>query len=154
MKISTAKIVTSLSLAAYGLVALPATVMAEPPGQMFPPAVAQEGEGINIGTIEAGSGFASDIGSIITTLLSAVMGIAALLLFFYLIWGGISWLTSGGEKGKTEEARNKITAAVIGLVILAASYAILMLILRILGFESLSSALGGIEPFTTKTGEL
>jgi hypothetical protein len=46
--------------------------------------------------------------------------------------GGIEWITSGGDKGKTESARNKITAAVIGLVILAASWAILGLVLQFL----------------------
>lgn len=106
---------------------------------------------INIGTIESTKGFAKDLGSVITTLLSFVMGIAALAVFLYLIWGGIQWITSGGEKGKTEEARNKITSAVIGLIVLAASYALLMLVLRVLGFSSLTDALTGINPIVTVT---
>ncbi|MBD3250609.1 MAG: hypothetical protein GF381_03515 [Candidatus Pacebacteria bacterium] len=80
-------------------------------------------------------GFADSIGSLITALLNFVMLIAALLVFMYLIWGGIEWITSGGDKSKTESARNKITAAIIGLIVLAASYAILQLALNFLGFE-------------------
>lgn len=85
-------------------------------------------------------GFSNDIGNLINGVLSFVMVIAALLVFFYLIWGGIEWITSGGDKGKTESARNKITAAVVGLIILAASYAILLVALRFIGFGSLQEA--------------
>lgn len=102
-----------------------------------------------ISDVAPGKGFASDIGLLINSVLSFVMVIAALLVFFYLIWGGIEWITSGGDKGKTENARNKITAAVIGLVILAASYAILLLILNFLGFNGLSGeegVFGNITP--------
>jgi TRAP-type C4-dicarboxylate transport system permease small subunit len=53
---------------------------------------------------------------------------AALVFFFMLIIGGIKWITSGGDKGQTEAARNQITAALIGLFIVFASYAIISLI--------------------------
>jgi hypothetical protein len=50
------------------------------------------------------------------------------MVFFYLLWGGIQWLTSGGDKGKTEEAQKRITAAVIGLAIVASAWAIMRVI--------------------------
>ena len=59
--------------------------------------------------------------------------IAALLVLFYLIWGGIEWITAGGDKGKVEKARNRITQAIIGLIVLAASTAILSLVQGFLG---------------------
>lgn len=80
-------------------------------------------------------GYASDIGAIISSMLNLVMLIAAILVFMYLIWGGIEWITSGGDKSKTENARNKITAAIVGLIVLAASYALLQLALSLLGFS-------------------
>lgn len=92
-----------------------------------------------------GKGFALDFGKLINGVLSFVMVIAALLVFMYLIWGGIEWITSGGDKGKTESARNKITSAVIGLVVVAASYAILTLALNFLGFTDLN------QVFNTRT---
>lgn len=84
--------------------------------------------------VDPGEGFATSFGGLINGVLSFVMVFAALLVFMYLIWGGIEWITSGGDKGKTESARNKITAAVIGLIVVAASYAILTLALNFLGF--------------------
>ena len=95
--------------------------------------------------VDPGKGFATDFGGMINGLLSFVMVIAALLVFMYLIWGGIEWITSGGDKGKTESARNKITSAIIGLVVVAASDAVLTLALNFLGFTDLN------DVFTTKT---
>jgi hypothetical protein len=94
-------------------------------------------EFLNDITIAKPAGFADNASGLINSVLTIVMVVAALLVFFYLIWGGIEWITSGGDKGQTEKARNKITAAVIGLIILAASYAILNLALSFLGFSGL-----------------
>ena len=84
------------------------------------------------------AGYATDVGSLINDLLRLVMVIAALLVFGQLIWGGISWITSGGDKTKIEEARGKIVAAVVGLIVVASSYAILQLVLTFLGISSLN----------------
>lgn len=43
-----------------------------------------------------------------------VAGLAAL---FYLLLGALGWITSGGSKENVDKAREKITAAVIGLVL-------------------------------------
>lgn len=92
-------------------------------------------------------GFFGDFTLLFNRLLQFVLALAALLVFFYLIWGGIEWITSGGDKGKTEKARDKITAAVIGLIVLAASWAILMLILTFLNAGDFNSILnsGGLQ---------
>jgi type IV secretion system pilin len=101
---------------------------------------------INMGEeINPGKGFATDMGSLINGALSFIMVIAALLVFLYLILGGMEWITSGGDKTKTENARNKITAAVVGLIILAASYAILLIILNFLGFGNLGEVFSNVQ---------
>lgn len=79
------------------------------------------------------AGFFQSFSGLITKALTFVLAIGVLLVFLYLIWGGIDWITSGGDKGKTESARNKITAAIIGLIVMAAAYAILTLALGFLG---------------------
>ncbi len=77
----------------------------------------------------------TDFASLAKSIVTLVIVVAALLTLFYLVMGAIAWITSGGDKGKVEEARNKITAAVIGLLILAAVWAIFQLVLTI-GFGS------------------
>lgn len=61
--------------------------------------------------------------------------IAVLAFFFMFIIGGIQWITSGGDKAATESARGRITAALIGLIIVFAVYAILALIKTFFGFD-------------------
>jgi hypothetical protein len=81
-----------------------------------------------------GGGF----GDILSTILSGVMAIAALMLLLYLIWGGIEWITSGGDKAKTEKARNRMTQGVIGIVVLAATLAIFTMVQSFLGLSLLN----------------
>lgn len=89
------------------------------------------------------AGFGVWLGNI----MSAVILIAALLVLFYLIWGGIEWITAGGDKAKVEKARNRITQAIIGIIVLGASVAILIVVQSFLGFQFLrfsgGSAAGG-----------
>jgi len=70
---------------------------------------------------------------LVSLVLGAVLIIAALAFFFMLILGGIKWITSGGDKGKIESARSQITAALIGLVIVFAAWAILNIIENFFG---------------------
>lgn len=95
--------------------------------------------------IEMPRGFATDIGTLINSVLSTVMVFCALLVFFYLVSGAFDWILSGGDKGKTEKARSKIIAAVIGIIIVAASYAVLTLVVRFLGFASLNDVLTNVK---------
>ena len=103
-----------------------------------------------IGSGASLTGYATDFGALINFVLRIVLIIAVLLVFLYLILGGIEYITSGGEKGKTEAARNKITAAIIGLIILAASYAILTLLLSVLGLGDLTTAINNVHTINTK----
>jgi TRAP-type C4-dicarboxylate transport system permease small subunit len=66
--------------------------------------------------------------NIISAFITLVLIIAALVFFFMLVWGGIKYITSAGDKAQTESARNQITAALIGLVIVFAAWAIINLI--------------------------
>ena len=94
--------------------------------------------------VAVGPGWADNVGSLITSVLSIVMVIALVLVLVYLIWGGIGWITAGGDKGKTEEARNKITAAVIGIIILAAAWAIVNFVAFFLGYGSFNEIFNNI----------
>jgi len=86
----------------------------------------------------------NDIGQIITAAVSLLLIIAAILAFVYLVLGGIQWITSGGDKAGMEAARNKITHAVVGLIVVGAAYAIMILAQNFLGI-SLFGAEGGVK---------
>jgi len=60
---------------------------------------------------------------------------AAIIFFIMLLVGGVKYILSGGDKGKTEAARGQITAALIGLVIVFAAWAILQLMSSLIGVD-------------------
>ncbi|MEA2057014.1 MAG: hypothetical protein U9O78_04925 [Patescibacteria group bacterium] len=70
---------------------------------------------------------------ILSNLLEAAMLIAGLALLLYLIWGAIEWITSGGDTSKLEKARNRITQAVVGIIVLSAVIAVFKLVQEFLG---------------------
>lgn len=70
----------------------------------------------------------TNLGKLVSASIQAAIVIAALLTFAFLIWGGIQWLTSGGDKTAYEAARGRITAALIGLAIVAAAWALMEII--------------------------
>src|SRR3989344_3087423 len=74
-----------------------------------------------------------EIGKLIQAAVGTLLILAALLAFFYLILGGIQWITSGGDKTGMEAARNKITHAIVGLIIVGAAWAIMILVQNFLG---------------------
>ena len=75
---------------------------------------------------------------IVSKLIRFALIIAAVTFFFMLLIGGIKWIMSGGDKGKTEEARNQITAALVGLVIVFSAWAIAQLTKALFGIDILN----------------
>ncbi len=78
-----------------------------------------------------------EISDLVVTAINAIFVLAVVIFFFMLVWGGVRWITSGGDKGQTEAAKNQITSAVIGLVITLSAYAILNLIALMLGVDDI-----------------
>ena len=77
----------------------------------------------------------SNISRLISSGITAAILIAGLLAFVMLVFGGLQWLTSGGDKAKYEAARDRITAAVIGLAIVAVSVALINIIGKFFGVD-------------------
>lgn len=71
----------------------------------------------------------TDLGTTVGSLISFVFVVAGLVALFFLVWGGLKWLTSGGDEKAVETARAHIIAAIIGLVIIFLSYLIVNVVL-------------------------
>jgi hypothetical protein len=76
-----------------------------------------------------------EIPDLVAGLLRIILVIAAIVFFIMLLIGGIQWMVSGGDKAATETARGKITAALVGLVIIFAAWAIAALINNFFGID-------------------
>lgn len=67
---------------------------------------------------------------------------------FFIVWGGIQYIRSGGDPKQAEGARHTITYAIIGLIVVLMAYFILSIVaqltgadcIRMLGFTNCQSA--------------
>lgn len=79
-----------------------------------------------------------DFGKVISAGVGIILIVSGLAAFIYLIWGGFEWIISGGDKSKVESAQHRIQAALLGLFIVFASWAIFLIVEQFLGFNILS----------------
>lgn len=84
---------------------------------------------------EEGNYQLNDFISIATWAAQWILGIVGSLTLLMFIYGGFIFLISGGSKEKISEAKKIITAAVIGLIIVFASYMIIRFVVSALGME-------------------
>lgn len=95
------------------------------------PAYAQD-ETINIDT----SIFSiRSIADLIRILVNLIMIVAGVLVFGFMLIGGIQYITSGGDKLHAQAARDKITYAIIGLIIIVAAYAVAKVMELVFGIK-------------------
>ena len=110
---------------------------------IVPKVFAAAGDGtINVGPQGNSNIKILNIGTLISGAVSALLIVAALAAFLFLVLGGLQWITSGGDKAGMEAARNKITHAIVGLIIVAAAYAIMVLVANFLGLDLKSLNIG------------
>lgn len=64
------------------------------------------------------------LGDLVNKIVQFLVPIASIALFLILIWGGYDYLMSGGEPDKVNSGKAKITAALIGYILLIFSYVI------------------------------
>gem|GEM_PF-846488 len=65
------------------------------------------------------------LGDILTFAIRAFFVIAGLAALFYLLLGALGWVTSGGDKDAVTAAREKIQAAVVGMILIVGVLAII-----------------------------
>lgn len=61
-------------------------------------------------------------GGIITRMLEFIFPIAGLILFLMISWGGFEVLSGAGDSSKVTAGKQRVTAAIVGFLILFASY--------------------------------
>ncbi len=79
------------------------------------------------------------IGNIISELLKYLFPLAGLLVLLYLLLGGFQLMTSAGDPKKTQEAKGKITNALVGFIIVFISYWLVQIVGIILGIEVITN---------------
>ena len=97
-------------------------------GGITPPAA------MNVG----GSDPVQGVGKFLAFGINMFILISGLLLLIYLLWGAFDWISSGGDKEKITKAQNKITNAIIGMILI---FVVLAVFIALAG-----NSLGIIKP--------
>ncbi len=83
-------------------------------------------------------GVNTDINSLIAFIINAIIVVGIVLSLIFLLYGGVRWILSGGDKGKVDSARSTIVAAIVGLIIVILAYIIINAVLQVLTGKSLN----------------
>lgn len=75
----------------------------------------------------------ADLDDVFGNVIGKLLGFAAIVLFIMLLAGGFRYITSGGDPKATEAAKKTLTYAVGGVVLIAVSYLIILIIQEITG---------------------
>ena len=81
----------------------------------------------------------ADIIKVMKGVIQFILVIAFVIAFIMLLIGGIRWILAGGDEKSVEKARNTITAALIGLVVVLVAYALIRLVETFFGVGIISN---------------
>lgn len=125
---------------------------------LIPQAQAQFGDGIgspfdnntytNVPNLVSDGGFTT-MELIVSNVLAMITVIGSILFIGYFLLGAISWITSGGDSGKVNKARDQMMHGVLGLLVLVMTYAIVGLVGSVLGITNIlnpAEVLRGLVP--------
>ncbi len=62
--------------------------------------------------------------ALIGVLLNSLLSLVGVVFLVIIVYGGFLWMTARGNEQQVDKAKNLITSAVIGLIIIAGGYAI------------------------------
>ena len=81
----------------------------------------------------------------IPKMVGVVLMIGVLAFFFMFLTGAIQWIVSGGDKNALEGAKGKITNALVGVVLLFVSFAIIQLLETFFDINILTLDIGALK---------
>lgn len=98
---------------------------------------------VNIGTEFQPATKFGTLGSLISVVLPNIYILAGIILLVLLLFGGLNLIMAagGGDSQKAEQGKKAVTAAIVGFLIIFASWWIIQLIETITGIKILGSTL-------------
>ena len=77
----------------------------------------------------------TSVPGIISAAITFIFVIAVIIALFFLLFGAVKWIFSGGDKAGIESARGTIVAAIVGLIIVFLVFLIFTVVLRFFGLS-------------------
>lgn len=73
-----------------------------------------------------------DLGKLTGSVIGILLFVAFLIALIFLIIGGIRWILSGGDKEATNKAKDTVTSALIGLVVVLSAFVLINVVLQLI----------------------
>lgn len=98
---------------------------------------------------EGGPGIGSSdtyetLGGLITTILPNVMIVANIILFFLIVFGGLTMIANAGNAEKQAQGAQVLTTSLVGFLIIFGSYWIMQILGIITGYGFLDGFVSGL----------
>lgn len=106
-----------LMIPAVTALVVPASAGAVAPGKV-------RGWGLDLLGTRNVTGEANTLAAILTIVINAFLSLAGIIAVIYFIWGGVIYLTAGGDAEKAGAGKTTIVHAIIGLIIIVAAFVI------------------------------
>lgn len=107
---------------------------------------------VNNGLNGSLAGGGTDLRTIIARIINFALGFLGIVAVGLILYGGFLWMTAAGDEDKVEQAKKLLKNAVIGLIIILASWAIATFLITRLGGVIGGSGSGCTEGSTSSCG--
>ncbi|MCK4539811.1 hypothetical protein KAU09_01510 [Candidatus Parcubacteria bacterium] len=82
----------------------------------------------NAGTVAGAGGYKIDgtvtAESMVAKVINIILSTLGVVFLILMLYGGYIWMTASGDEARVTKAKNLITAAIIGVIIVVSAYAI------------------------------
>lgn len=96
------------------------------------------GNGSMVEMVSQNSGFNTNsentIEDTVSNIINLVLSFLGIIFVALLIYAGINWMTAGGNETKIDSSKKLLKQAIVGLIIVLASYALSYFVINSLGF--------------------
>lgn len=65
--------------------------------------------------------------------INGILGVVGAVALLYMVWGGVTWMTSGGNSERIKKGKDTVVWAILGLALIFSSYVIVEFVLEVLG---------------------
>ena len=100
----------------------------------------------NLGSALNTTGLSRDISTSVGTVVKGVLAVVGTVFLLLTVYAGVLWMTAQGNEDKVTKAKGTIEAAVIGLFIVMAAYAITAFVTSKVGGPGTSGCAGTCMP--------
>lgn len=85
----------------------------------------------------------NQLGECLAQLIRGVLALVGVLAVGFIVYGGLLYITAGGNDDQIRQGKNAITGAIVGIILVGLAFAIVEFVYRALGGDGGGPQIGG-----------